>query len=228
MKRLNFIVIAIILSGLFLVSPAGSAFSSPSIPTGTDAVAAQGPKVIEVQPRRNAVGVSPSISIQARFDQPVTAGSLTAGTFVAFGSQTGKRAGTITYNPWTQTAALNPATPFRPGESVQAIVASGIQSPGGSPAIPAVWQFITRPLNGSGIFNNRTAVSAGGQQPLGAALADFNKDGSLDLAVANEISGTVSLFRNDGAGNFSPNGSFICRQPSLQCCRSGFERRWIP
>jgi hypothetical protein len=41
-----------------------------------------------------------------------------------------------------------------------------------------------------------------GVNPPGVAVADFNADFRVDLAVANQGSDTVSLLVNDGAGNF--------------------------
>jgi hypothetical protein len=43
-----------------------------------------------------------------------------------------------------------------------------------------------------------------GDGPATVSIADFNKDGFLDIAVANERSGNVSVYLNDGKGRFSP------------------------
>jgi hypothetical protein len=41
-----------------------------------------------------------------------------------------------------------------------------------------------------------------GSTPFSVAVADFNGDGKLDLAVANELSGTVSILLGKGDGTF--------------------------
>jgi Ca2+-binding RTX toxin-like protein len=52
--------------------------------------------------------------------------------------------------------------------------------------------------------NNLTA----GDRPYSVAIADFNKDGNLDVAVANTGDKTVSILLGDGAGSFNLFGSF--------------------
>ena len=42
-----------------------------------------------------------------------------------------------------------------------------------------------------------------GQEPHSVIAADFNKDGHLDLAVANRTDGTASILLGDGSGNFT-------------------------
>jgi hypothetical protein len=57
-------------------------------------------------------------------------------------------------------------------------------------------------------FNAAPAFPAG-DAPAAIAAADFNGDGHLDFAVANEISfGTVTVSLGDGHGGFVEAGSF--------------------
>lgn len=43
-----------------------------------------------------------------------------------------------------------------------------------------------------------------GNNPIGIAVGDFNKDGKLDLAVANAKDGTISILLGNGNGTFQP------------------------
>ena len=51
------------------------------------------------------------------------------------------------------------------------------------------------------------ASSASGVHPTSIVAGDFNGDGSLDLAVADSVAGTVTVLIGDGFGNFTPQTS---------------------
>src|SRR5205085_10059268 len=46
--------------------------------------------------------------------------------------------------------------------------------------------------------------STGGYRPVALAVGDFNRDGRLDVTVANDSSGDQSLLLGDGQGRLSP------------------------
>jgi hypothetical protein len=58
--------------------------------------------------------------------------------------------------------------------------------------------------NGSGVFTNRSATSGIAASPSGAGLAafDYDRDGDLDLVVAQKYHPT-RLYRNDGNLSFA-------------------------
>ncbi|HEV2175947.1 MAG TPA: FG-GAP-like repeat-containing protein [Terriglobia bacterium] len=59
--------------------------------------------------------------------------------------------------------------------------------------------------NGNGTFQAPVSYStAGNGFPTAVVVADFNRDGHLDLAVANSNSGGVSILLGNGDGTFQP------------------------
>jgi hypothetical protein len=62
--------------------------------------------------------------------------------------------------------------------------------------------------NGAGNFSERgTSPEAVGNGPAGIREGDFDGDTDLDLAVANVFGDSVTILRNNGAGNFIEPGS---------------------
>ena len=68
--------------------------------------------------------------------------------------------------------------------------------------------------NGNGTLQAAQTYSSGGDTALSIAIADFNKDGNLDLAVANQCqdstcqNGAVSVLLGNGNGTFQAAQSF--------------------
>jgi type II/III secretion system protein/VCBS repeat protein len=59
--------------------------------------------------------------------------------------------------------------------------------------------------NGDGTFTEATGSPfATGKQPSAVVIADFDGDGNLDFAVANKGDSSISVFRGDGSGGFTP------------------------
>ncbi|MBB3838367.1 hypothetical protein FHS57_002372 [Runella defluvii] len=61
---------------------------------------------------------------------------------------------------------------------------------------------VTNPTCSQGAFGGVTDVAVG-QTPGSVVVGDFNGDGKQDIAVANFVSGTVSIQLGDGLGGFS-------------------------
>ena len=61
--------------------------------------------------------------------------------------------------------------------------------------------------NADGTFQPMVEYAVG-SQPIDLAVGDFNRDGKLDLAVANWGSATVSILLGNGDGTFQPQPAF--------------------
>jgi len=62
--------------------------------------------------------------------------------------------------------------------------------------------------NGDATFRAPLLYPAGGDGSNGLALADFNGDGKLDIAVGNYVAGSIGLLLGNGDGTFQPVATF--------------------
>ncbi|WNG18556.1 FG-GAP-like repeat-containing protein [Cystobacter fuscus] len=63
--------------------------------------------------------------------------------------------------------------------------------------------------NGDGTFQGRANYNVNSFDPSGAAVADFNGDGKLDIATANFVGSTVSILLGNGDGTFQSAVTYL-------------------
>lgn len=73
--------------------------------------------------------------------------------------------------------------------------------------IAVVLSLVSRPAAAAVSFGAKTDFATG-FGPTAMAVADFDRDGSLDLAVANGVDNTVSVLLGTGTGAFNPKTDF--------------------
>ncbi len=171
---------------------------------GGPSALAQAPTLINRSPVRNAVAAPRAANVALTFSQPLAGAS--AGNVRVFRQQRGGqlvRGGNATLSGNTLT--VDPATDFKPGETVMVTVPPTVLGANGQAAAPHVYQFTAAVGGtGTGTFNGGSDFSVG-ISPISVALGDVDTDGDLDVLTANVASGvnTVSVRLNDGAGTFS-------------------------
>jgi hypothetical protein len=78
-------------------------------------------------------------------------------------------------------------------------------------------------LLGKGDGTFKPAVGYGfAQYQYGLAVADFNRDGKLDFAVANYASNSVSVFLGDGSGRFKQKGTYPAGSKPIDLATADF------
>lgn len=125
----------------------------------------------------------------------------------------GKKAGTTTITGTTVT--FNPTVDFKAGETVTATFASGTGT-------NHVWQFTAGAQRSSGFFYSEfLALAMPSPSSMGgAALADFNGDGSLDLVTSlgaappPAVPAQYRLAFNNGRGTMRSNTALISLPPN--------------
>lgn len=155
------------------------------------------PVVTTLTPARNA-RIARTAPLRVEFSQALEARASRA--LHVFSSQAGgKKAGTGNISGSVLT--FNPATPFKPGETVWATLDTAARDLNHrSIARPQVWQLTAAATASSGIFSGGSVINVpGGARNL--AVGDVDGDGDLDLLTSHDQ--RIALRLNDGTGDYA-------------------------
>ena len=166
----------------------------------------QAPTIVTLSPRRNALAVARTASVQVTLSQPVGTGS---GALRVFGAlRGGKLAGASAISG--NTLSFAPTQAFQPGELVSVTVPTAVQSGAGIPlAAPQVFQFTAAASASTGTFGNGGVIPTFTPDQR-TAVGDVDGDGDLDLLVVEAPfnPAVVGVRLNDGNGLYTAASSF--------------------
>jgi hypothetical protein len=158
------------------------------------------PAVLAVSPPRNASGVSVDAPVRVDFSVDLAPATLVPSAFTLGGSQSGPHVVSVAWSPAQRELTLAPAAPFFPGEVVTLVIeANAIESAEGVPFPGDLAQFMTAGLPSSAALSPGASVPLPASDPVDVVAADLDADGRCDLAVANLLSGTVTLLLTAGS-----------------------------
>ncbi len=181
------------------------------------------PWIVSTTPPQNALNVADSANIAVKFAYDVNSSTLNNSTIKVNGSQTGLHTGTFAYDAPSKTVTINPVTDFKPGEIVTVTLTTGIQNTIGDPMeSPFGWSFTVDVEGGSGVFSEKTNYPAG-STPASVFSADFDLDRDIDLAVANRLSNSVSIYKNNGNGIFTNKIDYPTANEPVSVISSDFD-----
>src|SRR5437773_689958 len=101
------------------------------------------------------------------------------------------------------------------GDGKEDVIVSNSTAPGNS-----FGNIATLLGDGSGNFGSASTFAVG-NNPNSIAVADFNGDNKLDVAVTNSTSQNMSVLLGDGAGNLSPDVIYAAGGATLYAVTSG-------
>jgi hypothetical protein len=92
------------------------------------------PKVTTTSPKANAKAVAPTVNLKATFSEDMLASTINKTTFtLRKQNATGFVAATVSYDPSTKTATLDPTNPLQRGATYKPSVNLGAQDQAGNP-----------------------------------------------------------------------------------------------
>jgi hypothetical protein len=168
--------------------------------------------------RNTCMGILPSSVVAGDFEQTTGLPDLVVVNEGGDSSTTCPPAnGTIAFLPsvYINLGAFESPRSYCGGQSPSAAVAGDFNNDGTldlvvTNATASQISFLQGSGSGLGNFKFETAVNfpTGGAIPNSIVAGDFNGDGLLDVAIADQGSGEVSIMQGDGTGNFTAvNGS---------------------
>jgi|GEM_PF-1235712 predicted nucleotidyltransferase len=150
-----------------------------------------------LSPANESVDNATTGSISGTFSYTMKQSSLTTSNIIVHGSLSGKINGTIT-STTSNSFTFVPSAELQRGEKIFVTLTQNILTASDDSLFGGYsWNFTTRTIGGKGTFTLDTTFSSGGTKPTSIVSGDFNKDGYLDLAVANQGSNTVVIFKYD-------------------------------
>jgi outer membrane protein assembly factor BamB len=162
-----------------------------------------------VIPSCNALSVDQKVDPSVTFTVDINSSTLTNSAVRVYGSLSGFHASTFNYNSSAHTVTIIPNVQFKLGELVTVTLTRGIQSTSGdSLSTSYSWSFTVKANVSSGIFYQSSTVGVG-NIPWDVVAADFDGNGTVDLAVTNYGSNSVTILKNDGTGSFTPSSTII-------------------
>ena len=174
---------------LFAVLGCGSSKSTNPAAPGSDIVA---PTVLATNPLDGATGVA---VVTATFSEPMSGGSLNAGTFTVTGPGALSVAGTVVYDNETGIARFTPSSPLAVNTTYTATITTGAADAAGNQLESAhVWTFTT-----SASTTNQAAPALGGVAGY-AVLAGS----TVTSTGATALSGDLGVSPGSAVTGFPP------------------------
>ena len=154
-----------------------------------------------ISPAKHALAVSSSTDIQVTFSAAMLTSSFTSSSFVVSGNVSGRHTGSFTFSGGNTIATFNPTNDFKRGEVVTVDVSSNVKDAGNASITPLVSQFTISSVASTGTYATKVDYATE-SNPYSVYASDIDGDGDGDILVANFISSTVSVLKNNGDGTY--------------------------
>ncbi|GAB4002838.1 hypothetical protein GCM10028807_62200 [Spirosoma daeguense] len=164
-----------------------------------------------LNPVRNARNASRTTNVGLTFNQSLSTNAATLGGVRVFSAQgdgllRNGQGGSASVS--VNTLTFNPATNFKPGETVFVTSTTAIQGTGGGRLSRGQVHQFTTGVGGTGkgnftapATNSEVGVEVGA---FDVAVGDLDGDGDLDLVCASSLRSIVNVRLNNGTGSFTP------------------------
>ena len=179
------------------------------------------PQINLTSPAQYELHVTYDSDVSAVFTVDMDGATFGSSSFRLTGILSGFYPGTVSYDSVGKMATLDPDSQFKYGEVMTALLTTDVLSASGDTFSGFVWQFTARVEGGSGVFELFNSYGVG-TAPIAVVAADFDHDGDLDLASANESSANVSVLLGNGNGTFGSASNYGVGTTPYGLCSGDF------
>jgi hypothetical protein len=184
------------------------------------------PAVSTTTPLAAAAGVDTHAVVQATFNKPMSAASITAASFTLACPAATPVAATVAYAAVTQIATLTPSAPLPPNTLCVATVGNGVQDTSGIPLAAAfAWSFttsaataldttrptvtVTLPALGAVAVANNTRITATFSEPMNPATLTTASVTLTNTTLGAAVPGTVTYAAASRTATFTPTAATL-------------------
>ncbi len=168
--------------------------------------------IVSVTPAQNALDVNNNDNLVIVFDQSLNTGTFSTTTMPFFSNYLERMNGAYTFSTTTfvdDTVTFDPGMVLKPGEQVQYVVTTGVQSAVATTLTePFTGTFVVAAANGRGTFTP-PQITMTGVDPNDIDSADFDNDGNIDVVVTEINGNSLGVFFGVGAGTFEPRVPYV-------------------
>lgn len=158
--------------------------------------------ITAITPQQNAI-IEPDTQFDIEISEAINGDAVQEGDIVIYGTHSGFHDFNFDINGVNTHIFLDPDINFKVGETVFLTMTTNLENLNGDKMpVPMTAVFYVRPTSASGIFEVQPPVSTS-NVPYSLTTADFDGDGSLDIATANRTANNVNILFNDGNGILS-------------------------
>jgi len=186
-------------------------------------ILAQTPTIISIEPPINSNSVELTQNIVVTFDAPLNEATINDTTLMVVSGIRGILDGVISYNSIDNSITFNPNSDLYYNETINFYLSSQIESDIGESIDNFKGRFITRSETVDTFsYFNRSQYETN-NKPKGAAAADIDLDGYIDIVIVHESSESLSVHFNDGHGGFPVSTEYNIGRTSFDVCVSDFD-----
>ncbi|UCD63308.1 MAG: VCBS repeat-containing protein [Candidatus Zixiibacteriota bacterium] len=180
--------------------------------------------VVAIDPAFHELNVPTDAEISVTFNYEMDETTLNESTFIVAGRLTSRYQGTYDYDSASKTATFYPSADYTCGDVITVLLTGDILTAfGATMEQDFCFSFTVIAESGKAAFAHETLYDTD-NKPQSLVAADFNGDGHIDVATANNGGNSVTVLLNDGTGQLGSANDYSTGRSPAYLCTADFDR----